>query len=71
MLFTKACDGGYTATCSNLSVMYYNGQGVKRDIIKGAAYFTDNPRGCGSFGVYNYYHIGDKQKAVQYLKKSV
>ncbi len=36
--FEKACDLNNGGRCSNLGVLYQNGQGVEKDLIK-AAYF--------------------------------
>ncbi len=38
--FEKACDLKYGGRCGNLGVLYYNGDGVKRDSKKADQYFS-------------------------------
>ena len=50
-LYTKACDGGNADGCTNLGVMYVNGEGVKLDkkralALYGKACDLKNEQGC-------------------------
>lgn len=38
--FEKACDLNNGGGCSNLGVLYQNGQGVEKDLIKAAYFYT-------------------------------
>ncbi len=63
--FEKACDLNNGGGCSNLGVLYQNGQGVEKDLIKAAYFYSkacdlNNGRGCGNLGVL--YHNGDGVK---------
>ncbi|GAA6827060.1 hypothetical protein HpHNI20_02780 [Helicobacter pylori] len=76
--FEKACDLNNGGGCSNLGVLYQNGQGVEKDLIK-AAYFYSKAcelkegDGCGALGVLYYNGDGVKQdskKAVALFEKA-
>ncbi|MFA8033228.1 tetratricopeptide repeat protein [Helicobacter pylori] len=64
--FEKACDLNNGGGCSNLGVLYQNGQGVEKDLIK-AAYFYSKAcelkegDGCGALGGLYYNGDGVKQ----------
>ena len=52
----KACDGGNMLGCTNLGVMYTNGNGVEKDFSKAAQLFKKacdggEVRGCTNLGV--------------------
>ncbi len=64
--------------CKNLGVLYHNGEGVEKDLIK-AAYFYSKAcdlkegMGCGNLGVLYYNGDGvkrDSKKADQYFSKA-
>ena len=53
-LYTKACDGGRASGCSNLGVMYSNGEGVRLDkkralALYGKACDMKEERGCKNY----------------------
>ena len=53
-LYTKACDGGDASGCSNLGVMYSNGEGVRLDKKRALALFgkacdMKEERGCKNY----------------------
>ena len=59
-LFQKACDGGEAGGCSNLGVVYANGQGVKQDFPTAKQYFG---RACDlglQLGCDNYRKLNEK-----------
>ncbi len=54
-LFRKACDSGNADGCSNLGVMYKNGQGIKQDYFKAVELYEKacsggNAKGCFNLG---------------------
>ncbi|TPH32639.1 tetratricopeptide repeat protein [Helicobacter pylori] len=54
--FEKSCDLNISRGCGALGVLYYNGQGVEKDLIKAAQYIS---KAC---------KLGD-QKACEALKE--
>ncbi len=64
--FEKACDLNNGGGCSNLGVLYQNGQGVEKNLTK-AAYFYSKAcelkegDGCGALGGLYYNGDGVKQ----------
>lgn len=76
--FERACGLNNGGGCSNLGVLYQNGQGVEKDLIK-AAYFYSKAcelkegDGCGALGALYYNGDGVKQdskKAVALFEKA-
>ncbi len=64
--FEKACDLNNGGGCSNLGVLYQNGQGVEKDLIKAAYFYSkacelNNGDGCGALGGLYYNGDGVKQ----------
>ena len=54
-LWQKACDGGDAEGCSNLGLLYKNGQGVKQDYQKAAQLYqkacdSGEAKGCFNLG---------------------
>ncbi len=71
--FEKACDLKYGGGCSNLGVLYQNGQGVEKDLIKVAYFYTkacDLKDGSGCFNLGELYLEKDSKKAVALFEKS-
>ncbi|KNE11573.1 tetratricopeptide repeat protein [Helicobacter pylori] len=64
--FEKACELKDGMGCKNLGALYYNGEGVEKDLIK-AAYFYSKAcelkegDGCGALGGLYYNGDGVKQ----------
>ncbi|GAA7164451.1 hypothetical protein HpMS118_02150 [Helicobacter pylori] len=64
--FEKACDLNISGGCGALGVLYYNGEGVEKNLIK-AAYFYSKAcelkegDGCGALGALYYNGDGVKQ----------
>ena len=55
-LSTKACDGGIAIGCSNLGLMYSQGEGVRQDKFKAVELYTKacddgGAMGCANLGV--------------------
>ena len=77
-LFQKACDGGDASGCSDLGVLYANGQGVKQDYFKAVELYQKACDGGHASGFYNLgvsYANGqgvkqDKSKAKQLFGKA-
>ncbi|GAA9634557.1 hypothetical protein HpHA98_01140 [Helicobacter pylori] len=64
--FEKACDLNDSSGCKNLGVLYENGQGVEKDLIKVAYLYSracelNNGWGCSFLGVLYYNGDGVKQ----------
>ncbi len=64
--FEKACDLNNGRGCSNLGVLYQNGQGVEKDLIKATYFYSkacelNNGDGCGALGGLYYNGDGVKQ----------
>ncbi|GAA9035236.1 hypothetical protein HpHA134_02120 [Helicobacter pylori] len=64
--FEKACDLNNGGGCSNLGVLYQNGQGVEKDLIKAAYLYSracelKEGDGCGALGGLYYNGDGVKQ----------
>ena len=38
--YKKVCEGGDTAACAILGVMYYSGEGIKQDYSEAKGYFS-------------------------------
>ena len=38
--YRKAADDGYAGAMANLGILYYNAQGVKRDLVQAYAWFA-------------------------------
>ncbi|GAA7738518.1 hypothetical protein TH0010_03540 [Helicobacter pylori] len=76
--FEKACDLNNGGGCSNLGVLYQNGQGVEKDLIKAAYLYSKacelkEGDGCGALGGLYYNGDGVKQdskKAVALFEKA-
>ncbi|EPZ67550.1 beta-lactamase [Helicobacter pylori UM038] len=76
--FEKACDLNNGGGCSNLGVLYQNGQGVEKDLIKAAYLYSracelKDGWGCSFLGVLYYNGDGVKQdskKAVALFEKA-
>src|SRR6185295_18380822 len=50
------CKKGAAAACTNAGVIYHEGMGVPRDLVKGTAFFQracngGDPRGCSNLGI--------------------
>ena len=59
-LYQKACDSGDAGGCSNLGILYANGQGVKQDFPTAKQYFG---RACDlglQLGCDNYRKLNEK-----------
>ena len=57
-LYVKACEGGDVFGCQNVGTMYFKGEGVKADLIKGLGYIKMAcDKGlwgaCSNFALYN------------------
>ena len=60
-LYQKACDGGGAKGCSNLGVLYADGQGVRQDYQKATQLYQKACDGGDAGGCYNLgvlYHNG-------------
>ncbi|GAA9458007.1 hypothetical protein BTM443_03200 [Helicobacter pylori] len=76
--FEKACGLNNGGGCSNLGVLYQNGQGVEKDLIKVAYLYSracelKEGDGCGALGALYYNGDGVKQdskKAVALFEKA-
>ncbi|GAA7176471.1 hypothetical protein HpCK60_03150 [Helicobacter pylori] len=76
--FEKACDLNNGGGCSNLGVLYQNGEGVEKNLIKAAYLYSracelKGSDGCGALGVLYYNGDGVKQdskKAVALFEKA-
>ena len=73
-LYQKACDSGNARGCSNLGVLYENGQGVKQDYQKAAQLYqkacdSGNAEGCYNLGV-SYENGQSFSTAKQYYGKA-
>ncbi|GAA8513971.1 hypothetical protein HpBT265_01160 [Helicobacter pylori] len=76
--FEKACDLNDSSGCKNLGVLYENGQGVEKDLIKVAYLYSracelKDGWGCSFLGVLYYNGDGVKQdskKAVALFEKA-
>ena len=76
-LYQKACDSGEARGCSNLGVLYDEGQGVKQDYQKAAQLYQkgcDEGNSLGCFNLGLLYKEGqgvkqDYQKAAQLYQK--
>uniref|UniRef100_UPI00345D43F1 tetratricopeptide repeat protein n=1 Tax=uncultured Campylobacter sp. TaxID=218934 RepID=UPI00345D43F1 len=80
-LYVKACEGGDVFGCQNVGTMYFKGEGVKVDLIKGLGYIKIAcDKGlwgaCSNFALANEL-IGQKTKseasfktAKEYFKKA-
>ncbi|MCQ2919030.1 sel1 repeat family protein [Helicobacter pylori] len=76
--FEKACDLKYGGGCSNLGVLYQNGQVVEKDLTKAAQLYSKacglkDGDGCFNLGRLYYYGEGvekDLIKAAQYISKA-
>ena len=54
-LYQKACDGGERKGCTNLGLMYYNGQGKAKDLDRAAGLFK---RACDAGGTGGCLNLG-------------
>ncbi|GAA8729800.1 hypothetical protein HpBT353_01170 [Helicobacter pylori] len=76
--FEKACDLNNGGGCSNLGVLYQNGQGVEKNLTKAAQFYSKacelkEGDGCGALGALYYNGDGVKQdfkKAVALFEKA-
>ncbi len=76
--FEKACGLNNGGGCSNLGVLYQNGQGVEKDFKKAFALFEkacdlNNSGGCGALGMLYEFGQGVEKnltKAAQYISKA-
>ena len=55
-MYEKACDGGIVAKCYNLGHLYFEGEGVTKDLKHAATLFRKScdggvPEGCLNLGV--------------------
>ncbi|GHQ56337.1 hypothetical protein VN1227_02960 [Helicobacter pylori] len=75
--FEKACDLNNGEGCSNLGVLYQNGQGVEKDLTKAAQFYSkacelNNGFGCAALG--DLYYDGEgvektQQKPLNFILK--
>ncbi len=61
--FEKACDLKYGRGCNDLGELYYNGEGVEKNLIKATQYFSKacglkDGRGCFNLGRLYYFGEG-------------
>ncbi|GAA6962827.1 hypothetical protein HpCHC88_01180 [Helicobacter pylori] len=71
--FEKACDLNNGEGCSNLGVLYQNGQGVEKDLTKAAQFYSkacdlNNNKGCFNLGAL--YLEKDSKKATALFEKA-
>ncbi len=76
--FEKACDLNISGGCGALGVLYYNGEGVEKNLIKAVHFYSKacdlkDGMGCKNLGALYYNGDGVKQdskKAVALFEKA-
>ncbi|WP_164870537.1 tetratricopeptide repeat protein [Helicobacter pylori] len=69
--FEKACDLNNGGGCGALGELYYNGEGVEKNLIKAAYFYTKSCELKDGGGCYNLGHLYGSGKGVkQDLKKA-
>ncbi|WRA91258.1 sel1 repeat family protein [Helicobacter pylori] len=76
--FEKACDLNYGGGCGALGELYYNGEGVEKNLIKAAYFYIKScdlniGKGCSRLGKLYYGEKGvekDLIKAAQFYSKA-